>query len=476
MSNGVVQCRVTGALNQSSVRIGSGDGIESHLEEGSAIQLGWSNVRFGFFDEDWDDGFLDPALIPGSNPVELMLQFLLSTGKGSESSPGPNGAYDVFEPGVGLGIPLELVDVSSFEDLLDPASNYDFDVNQRVFFIFTEPEPAKPFLERELCRPFGYYLATRNDGRIRLIRPRHPQKFYVGGSNRRLATKSPASDSTIAETSIEIGVYDANEIVAAINAADGFPGELSYASGYFSLRKKSGNDFAIVPGAQNAIWRTLGWTAQTTISSSWVAAPSPRGQIPAEIAARTLTKDDLWNVRVLDNRSDRVTSVSFHYDFDISSGSFLSFRRYADAESMHLNGLTSSHDFTIRSRGLISGTNGKAWINHPIPDQLGCRPKKKLSSIRWSVEADTWTRLHAKSLLDRYKNPPMKFSAKLKWKWNTLEVGDVVRINYDIPGVFLDFERNATTLTNRLFEIVRLEPQPDGSIEATFLGHRWVSY
>ena len=463
-----VTCKLTGPLNRTAIQHEHEERWE--ILEGSALTLAWSNVDFSKIEnaEEWGEGtFPDPQEIPGSNPIDLTLQFLLSTGAGT------NGDYDVFEPGVGLGIPESLVDVASFASLKDPAIEFDYDVDQRVFFIFTAPEPAKRFIETELCRPFGFYLATGNDGKIRCVRPRHPQKFYIGGSNNRL---------TPSNRRIPIGVYTGPELAAEVSKAlenlEGVFGSQACTydepNHWFEVVATSPG-YAITPADEDSIWPTLGWTTPTTLSGT--VSGAVRGALPQAIVDRTLTQDDMWGVRILDNRGDRIVSVTYQYDYDVATGNYLSFRRYADLEAMQLLGPISSPDYTIRSRGLISGgVFGNSWVAPVKSPVFGCKGKRAIIDRRWSVDANTWTRLHALSLIDRYKEPPLKFRARLKWRWNTLEIGDVVRVHYTIPGIFMDFERNKDWLDNRLFEVVELSPNPDGSIDATFLGHRYVSY
>ena len=221
----------------------------------------------------------------------------------------------------------------------------------------------------------------------------------------------------------------------------------------------------------------MGWATQATISGT-SNAPATRGALPSTVV--DLTERDLWSVQVLDNRDERIASVVFYYDYKSSVDAYGTFRRYVDSDSIGLSYPLNANDYTIRSRGLVSATSSgsvsNAWVNHFIAPSVGCDRKHVPLNLQYSVNADTWSQLYARTLLDRYKDPPLKFRARLKWRWNTLEVGDVVRVNYPIPGVFMDLERNASTLTNRLFEIVELHQNHEGSIDATFLGHRYVSY
>jgi hypothetical protein len=111
-----------------------------------------------------------------------------------------------------------------------------------------------------------------------------------------------------------------------------------------------------------------------------------------------------------------------------------------------------------------------------IVNAEGCEYDVVTPEDRVGLNADTWAKLHADTLLDRYQSPPIKFRARLPWKWNTLEIGDVVRVSYSISGVFVDHERETRTLEDRLFEVVGIQPNFSGSLDVTFLGHRHVSY
>lgn len=52
-----------------------------------------------------------------------------------------------------------------------------------------------------------------------------------------------------------------------------------------------------------------------------------------------------------------------------------------------------------------------------------------------------------------------------------------MKLDYDIAGVFADYELDESVIAGRLFEIVQINPNfRDGFLEATFLGHRYVSY
>ena len=190
--------------------------------------------------------------------------------------------------------------------------------------------------------------------------------------------------------------------------------------------------------------------------------------------AATLSKNDMWNVVPIDNRDDQIGEVVYLMDYDADSRSYRTSLPFIDADSANLADIQGPRTYTISSKGLISAsTTAAPWC---VSLTTACTPAQVRPSSAFGADAGTWAKLYASMLLDRYKQPPMKFKARLKWQYNTLEVGDVVKVGYDISNVFSDFELNTTTLTNRLFEIVELHPNFEGSLDATFLGHRYVSY
>lgn len=467
------------------------DGIPQQLYTGSPASVGWTNADFGV---------PSPA---GTSPITLLLRLLMSTG-----TTGSNGTYDVYQAGIGLGIPQDQVDIESFEAIEE---ELDWDPNQQLFFLIAEPEPTKQFIDREICAPFGLYLVTGNDGKIRCVRPRHPQKFYIGDANRRLAVDI---GNAIYTAILPIGVFDAEEICDNIERAfllsvdDDLPPDLpdplnpdlehptrvfectyNVTNHKFTLKllvktwdgdeelSSTPTEFDLVNSTDNG-WDYLGWTsrpAPVTPPEVGAQADLARG----EFSGPTLTEDDMWAVRILDNMEDRITTVAFACDYDIDTKKYVSGRLYpgTPSEYEHLEDTFGPTEHRIYSRGLITGGEGSpSWVTGTQEPPTGCDPEVVPPATEVGVNADTWAKLIALTFIDRYREPPLKFRAQLKWKWNGLEVGDVVRVSYGIAGVFVDCERNKDVLEDRLFEIVELHPNFDGSLEATFLGHRYVSY
>jgi hypothetical protein len=445
------------------VRALNNSGVPERLYPNSSGYLGWTNCDFK-----------NASPPTGDDPIDLMLRLLISTGaKNNWSGAGTN--YDYYdEAGVGLGIPQDRIDIPSFTAI---QAQYDYDSSQRVFFHIIEPMAAKEFIEQELCLPFGLYLLTGNDGKIKLIRPRHPQKFYIGNVNKTLTVKYPATTGTIYNATLPIGVYTAQQlatsVATAINAVvpgAGFSCSYNTSTWKFTLSKSNAFDLLASPDAG---WTTAGWTTVPVNNTTSTTSQTARGQFTGP----TLTEKDMWGVQQVDNRDDQVSSVVYMFDYDVDKDAYRSSRRYVDTEAVNLGDTMAAHELVIRSRGLISAdANAASWVVHFKAPVSGCDPDVKRPTAAAGVDADTWAKLYAHSVLDRYKQPPLKFRARLKWTWNTLEVGDVVKVNYSIPGIFSDYERNSPVLSNRLFEIVELHPNFDGSLDATFLGHRYVSY
>ncbi len=480
-------------------------GLPDLIPTGSPIRVFWSNL-------------LTKTSSPptGEDPINLILEMLISTGQVPANwSGGTNTNYDVFELGVGLGIPEDQIDLQSFTDI---RAQLDYDPKLALAFAFLQPVPAKDFIEQELCKPFGFYLSTGTDGRIRCVRPRHPQKFYIGGVNMALGQNlyGPASDPLL----LPVGVFTGDEIAALVTSEfkripnatipDPFC-TYDHGTNRFSMpgQVQIGSNLNPVPlvlqrrAAIGSAWPTLGFPTLPTVGvTSGPLVSQPVGQLSQAIKDRTLTKDDMWGVQTLDNRADQITSVVYEHDYNFDTGVFQQRRHYFDPQAYGFNGSLGPFEYRIQSRGVgitwLSGPTDlpqtQSWTGAFAPPSSGCDPiatRQLVTTPTGSTpgggvvvvggqivlaDADAWAQLVAFSLMDRYRQPPLKFRAHLKWKWNSLQVGDVVRVNYTIPGVFADFEMNASTLANRLFEIVELHPNFDGSVDATFLGHRYVSY
>jgi len=436
------------------------------INVGDEFDIGWSNAEF--------TGSLAPApdasLLPGFDsldPLHLVLGFLTSTGAGT------NGSYDVFKAGIGLGVPSDLVDATSFTDVI---AQKDYDTLMRVFFLFTKPAPAKDFLESELCKPFGWYLATANDGRIKLVRPKNPTKLYFSQANNRFNITH--SNSTHARAfNMAGGVYTPAEVAttlqAGIRLATGDSGFLvTVSAGVFRLRSGSGT-FTF---GSSAAWSTIGHTTATGSSDISGSAVAQFSDTSAAGSYNVLTENDVKDVSPIDSLGSRISEVWFHVNYDWSNDDFRTIKTFTDAEVANLDGDVEPYE--IESKGLIAAFSNNRKITSPfavrLPPATGCTGALADVSSSFGIDAsNSFATLFAEHLFDRYRGQPLRFKAKLPWKFNRLEVGDNVQFSYSIDGVFADYELAAGTVSSRVFEVVSVKPDfANARIEAEFLGHR----
>ncbi len=455
----------------SVVRGLNNSGLPEMLPKKMRGRVGWSNVDFR------------DASPTGTDAISLILQILMSTGNGTNFPGAPATNYDVLPGSVGLAIPHDQVDVTSFENIKSSTAvknHYDWDINQELMLVLTEREQSKRVLDEDLCRPFGLYLHTGNDGIIRCVRPRHPQKIYVGDANRRLKLRYPAGSGAPSDTktiTLPIGVYTCSELAGVATTkigeqVSGFTVSYNSTTAKFTISKADNFDLV---ASTDLGWKQLGWTAEHLNTSS-STAQEERGRF----SGFALTEADMTAVEVIDNQEDRITRVHYHYDYDPIEEEFMSGWGYdGSSYTPEIRTVQDTFGFrlySIASRGLVSGgdTSG-SWAASFGPPSSGCEPTRRVPALPIGVNAETWSVLFALTLIDRYREPPLKFRARLKWRWNHLEVGDVVKVDYSIPGVLYDTERRKDTIEDRLFEVVELHPNFDGTLDATFLGHRYVA-
>ena len=436
------------------------------------IRVGWMNVDFTSDNIDGDD------------PLAALLRFMISTGTGDNYS-GSGTNYDVYEAGVGLGIPQEHIDIAGIEAIQSQA-DYDSDVRCVFqFLLHTGPaserkdprrESALEFFAKELCRPFGYYLRTGNDGKIGVVRPKNPMKFHVSKSNDAFKVTIGATPYT---GSLAVGIYSPSEMVSHVNTqmATAISGSgrtitasYSTSTNLFTFTIDSGTFSIDDPGDDG--WKTFGFTGTKAAAGSQVSDVAV-GAAPSV----TLDKDDFIrdSVRPLSSRGTQISEVRFHYNYDLTDDVYQTVRWYIDAESINLGDPIGSRVYEIKSRGLYEKATaiGIAAQYYKAPASGCTGTAVSPSSSAYYVNNDSWAKLYAAMLLDRYKNPPLKFKAKLTWEWNHLEVGDNALVTYDVVGQLVDRERNAASLTSRVFEIVELHPNfAEGTLDATFLSHR----
>lgn len=425
--------------------------------------------------------FTSSAAQTGVDPVNFLLQILTS-----RLGDSANGSYDVLPEGLGLGIPADMIDTASFTAI---KAEYDYDTNARLFLAFTEAVDAKEFIENELCRPFGWYLRTGNDGRISLVRPKHPQKFHTSRGNN-VVTFTAASGGTAYTPTITSGVRTGAEIATAVQTAmnsvsSGFAVSYDTGTNLFSVTRTGGTWDLTNEGTAQSVWNALGFTTNRTGAASGVAevADEARGGF-TETDFNVVTDDDIWDVRPIDTQPLQIGEVRFTSNYDWQTREFGLTKVYIDAEITNLFSADEQAPYEIESKGLLINntdalTKGKwPWSFWKAPSS-GCDPTRVDVSTSYGLDAtNSWASLRASMMFDRYRHPPIRFKSKLHWKFNSREVGDVLRINsYAIDGVFTDYERNTTTLTNRLFELTALKPNfAGGYLEAEWLGFRYVSY
>lgn len=441
------------------------------FEFNASLDFGWSNCVFARETK--------PTM---SDPIELMLQFLTSTGSGT------NGDYDDFKKGVGLGIPVEQIDVDSFTAVMD---QYDYDLNRlKVAFIFSESVPAKDFIEQELCRPFGWYLGVANDGRIKLVRPKNPDKLYFSRANNVFQFYANNDSSTRKEFVLPSGVYTPEEAAAALQSGFRAASGLSTMTVTASLTAGSGWKFDINLGANlmtftsTNSWKTIGFTADHTndanpISEAYVG----RLVDTSTFGVQTVGENDIiaGSVAPISNNAARVGRVNFGCNYSWNTDRF-EYEVFEDGEIENLSPFGELKPYEINSKGLIKAFQGGSYTGPGrrspwdvfLPPDTGCEGVYAPADSSHGINAsDSFPTLFCEHLFDRYRHPPLRFKCKLKWKFNTLEVGDNVRVTHDVDGVLLDYEQGTATVTDRVFEVVAIRPLlNECSVEVELLGHR----
>lgn len=456
------------------------DRISDDPEEPAPATLAWTNCDYTVFD---NPNPLTTRPLTGSDPITLMLQLLLS-----RNGDGLNHAtYDVFPKGTGLGIPAGLVDVTSFTDV---QAEYDYDDNMRCFFLLKERTEAKKFIEEELCKPFGWYIYTRNDGRISLKRPKNPVKFHTSRGNDDFAVRVPTATGTLYTAKLSSGVRTGAEVATALQAAltaalgtSGYTATVTYASNLFDVII-TGANWDVVDTSGDDGWATIGIAAQTNIVSGDRAARSSVG-VFTETSFNTLTENELSDIEIVDNREAQVSQVIYRANYSWIDDDYKLTKIYEDAESRNIFGSAGAIEKELKSKGLLilrTSTGGKKIIRgpwsvfrHPNSGSGTCNPQRVDVDLSYGLDADnSWASLLAAIFFDRYRfNPPLMFKARIPWRFSVREPGDCLQVSYAIDGVVTDRELNVTVLSTRIFEIVSIKPVfADGQCEVTLLGHR----
>lgn len=100
------------------------------------------------------------------HPVPILLALLTSHSRVTELSPDNwdtgTGNYSALPPGVGLGIPIDLIDVDSFLDVWQRTPNF-----RLPFFTLRGPVVGRRIIDEQICRVTGYDMTIAN-GKISL--------------------------------------------------------------------------------------------------------------------------------------------------------------------------------------------------------------------------------------------------------------------------------------------------------------------
>jgi hypothetical protein len=135
----------------------------------------------------WEDASTGTNYTTSGNPIDIMLERILSTNTAGLSS----STYDLGD-GQGLALSSAWVDIPTFEDIRDT-----YFPSDEMFFRITEAEnDAKKFFEDEICKPLGLHLVVQYDGKISLniLNPPAPG----------------TTPTTINETNFEVAGFDLN--------------------------------------------------------------------------------------------------------------------------------------------------------------------------------------------------------------------------------------------------------------------------
>ena len=356
----------------------------------------------------------------------------------------------------------------------------DYSDNLKTYFIFSQPAEAKKTLEEELCRPFGWYLGLHNDGRIKLVRPKNPERLYVCHQNN-VFTLTASGQSPVSHT-LPGGIYTGSEVASALqtafNAHTGRTFTFSYvaATGILTISVSSGT---FTFSASDA-WATIG---HTTASADTSKAGSAVGLFTdtSTFGVQTIGRNSIvaGTVQPVDNSGARVARVSFGCNYDWGLEEFRTYKLFADAEIENLDAFGETNPYVIESKGLLAAFSAaqnykKTPFTVQLPPANGCMPIYADVSSSVGIDAsNSFATLFCEHLFDRYRNPPMRVKMKLRWLHNTLEVGDEVLVSHSTDGVFLDEENAAATVTSRVFEVVSVKPSfSDATVEVELLGHR----
>lgn len=436
----------------------------------------------------WTSGDIPSSgAITGHDAITLALRLLISTGYATNYS-GSGTNYDAYERGIGLGIPYQRVDITGCEAV---QSQFDFDTNVKLILSSFDGVWAKRTIEQHILRPFGCFFTFTKSGQITIKRPKNPEKYYVSPHNQTLSFKLPTT-GTEYDATLNVGVYNPNEmateVARALNATATSGWECDYGGGTANtIRVRNTGDSwdLIYDSGSDQGWQTIGYDqgVVNTAANTYLEADNTT----AVFSGITLTEDDLFDVRMIPNTREYISSVMWFYDHGLSglglfgnpqpggivrdpeNDQYMTQRWYINAETVNLGGPLLDHIHEIKSKCLFSGAGGSysMWTE----PSSGCDPEQQDPS--GGIDDDGWIQLVSAHLLDRFLQPPPRFAAKLPWRLNTLEHGDQVQVTYPIAGKLIDRELGLDTLTTRTFDIVRIRDEAQrGYVPCEFLGHR----
>ena len=127
---------------------------------------------FFYETEDRNNYYLQTSII------DVILQILTSTGSGTADVDTPsatyrqiggiNGVWDLAPREFGLGIPLEEIDLSSFQRVLRKRGGSDVLLVSNIYMEAGKDTPQK-FLEEQILKPFFFALGTNAIGKVILV-------------------------------------------------------------------------------------------------------------------------------------------------------------------------------------------------------------------------------------------------------------------------------------------------------------------
>ena len=322
--------------------------------------------------------------------------------------------------------------------------------------------------------------------------------------------------SQIYQATIPLGTYTGTTIATAIATAlnsvfTGWTCTYSTSTGRLTLANGTVN-FNLFPGASGIPAGSMLSTLSITPANSVTSAVSTAAV--GVFTGSTLTQNDIvaGSMQMVDNRADQIASVTYQSNYNVATSKYTMQQKWIDATTANLGSEVEGNNYLIKSKGLFINANllnpatglvgssnalvarqsqttptipvftggGGKWYP-PVSLNIGCSPIVIEPDSSFGIDnTGSWAGTFTAYLLDRYKQPPLCFTADLTWKWNLLQLGDIVQFSYTPDGALIDLEMDTSTIAaanNRLFEITTITPDfQNGKIHCTFVGHRWRGY